>query len=206
MAAALACGPTAVLSHRAAAELWQLLTPTIGTIDITIPNGSGRRRDGLNIHRSHLPRHEITTQHGIAVTTPARTLRDLRGAIEPWLYRRALREADFRNLDLTGLHTDGTRSEPEAEFLRLCRRHRLPPPAPNQRIGRYTVDFLWREQRLVVEIDGWSAHRGHQAFKDDHERDLDLGAQGYQVLRFTPEQLRENPRAVAALVRNKLGM
>jgi hypothetical protein len=53
------------------AELWQLVTPTMGTIDITVPNGSGRRRNGLTIHHSHLPDHEIATQHGIAVTTPA---------------------------------------------------------------------------------------------------------------------------------------
>jgi very-short-patch-repair endonuclease len=206
MAAILACGSTAVLSHRAAAELWQLLNPAVGDIDITIPNGSGRRRNGLTIHRSHLPEHEITVQHGIAVTTPARTLRDLHRVVEPWLYRRALRQAEYMNLNLAGLHTDGTRSDPEADFLRLCRRHRLPPPAPNQRIGRYTVDFLWRAERLVVEIDGWSAHRGSQAFEDDHGRDLYLLNRGFGLLRFTPRQLRHEPKSVASLVRNKLGV
>ncbi len=206
MAAVLACGPTAVLSHRAAAELWQLLTPTVADIDITIPNGSGRRRNGLHIHRSHLTQNEITVRHRIAVTTPARTLRDLRRVVEPWLYRRALREAEYKNLDLAGLQTDGTRSDPEADFLRLCRRHRLPPPEPNQRIGRYTVDFLWRPQRLVVEVDAWSTHRGRQAFEDDHGRDVFLEARGYRVLRFTDRQLRRDPKAVAALVRSKLNV
>ena len=196
----------AVLSHRAAAELWQLLKPTVGTIDITIPNGSGRRRDRLIIHRSHLTKHEITMLHGIAVTTPARTLRDLRRVVEPYIYRRALREAEYKNLDLTGLETDGTRSDPEADFLRLCRRHRLPTPEVNQRIGPFTVDFLWRSQRVVVEVDAWSTHRGRQAFEDDHERDLFLGARGHRVQRFTDRQIRRNPKAVAALVRNKLGM
>jgi very-short-patch-repair endonuclease len=201
MAATLACGPTAVLSHRAAAELWELVQPTTGVIDITVPNGSGRRRKGLKIHRSHLPNSEITTQHGIAVTTPARTLLDLRRVVVPHLYRRALRQAEYMDLDLTGLHTDGTRSEPEAEFLRLCRRHRLPPPAPNRRIGPYTVDFLWSTERLVVEVDAWSSHRGRQAFYDDHQRDLYLRAHGFALLRFTDVQIREEPAAVARLVR-----
>jgi hypothetical protein len=204
IAAVLACGERAVLSHRAAAELWQLISPTTGVIHITIPNGSGRRRNGLNIHRSHLPRHEITLQHGIAVTTPARTLRDLRRVVEPWLYRRALRQAEYKDLDLAGLQTDGTRSEPEADFLRLCRRHRVPPPAPNQRIGRYTVDFLWATERLVVEVDGWAAHRGRQAFEDDHQRDIDLRAQGFTLLRFTDRQIRRDPDAVVDAVRGAL--
>jgi very-short-patch-repair endonuclease len=206
MAAVLACGPGAVLSHLAGAELWQLVTPTVADIDVTIPTAAGRKqRRGLKIHRSHLPRHEITMHHAIAVTTPARTLRDLRRVVAPWLYRRALREAEYKGLDLPSLHTDGTRSEPEAEFLRLCRRHRLPAPEVNQRIGPYTVDFLWRPQGLVVEVDAWSSHRGRQAFYDDHERDLFLAARGYRVQRFTDRQIRRNPKAVASLVRNKLG-
>ena len=180
MAAALAGGETAVLSHRAAAKLGSP-HPYCRNIDITIPNGSGRRRNGLNIHRSHLPKHEITTLHGIRVTPPARTLIDLHRVVEPYIYRRALRQAEYKNLNLAGLETDGTRSDPEADFLRLCRRHRLPRPEVNVRIGPLTVDFLWRAERLVVEVDAWSTHRGRQAFEDDHERDLFLGARGYRV-------------------------
>ena len=107
-------------------------------------------------------------------------------------------------LDLAGLPTDGTRSDPEADFLRLCRRHRLPPPEVNQPIGRYTVDFLWRAEQLVVEVDAWSSHRGRQAFEDDHKRDLFLLARGYRVLRFTAGQISRDPAAVAAAVRDAL--
>jgi very-short-patch-repair endonuclease len=143
---------------------------------------------------------------GIRVTTPARTLRGLRRVAASEIYRRALRQAEFKNLDLTGLETDGTRSEPEGEFLRLCRRHRIPEPEVNQRIGPFTVDFLWRRERLVVEVDGWTAHRGRQAFEDDHERDLYLRANGHRVLRFTARQIARDPRNVAGILRTKLGV
>ena len=156
MAAVRAGGPGTALSHRAGTELWQLLSPSRGDIDITVHGRGGRKpRKGLRIHRSHLPEHEITIRHRIPVTTPARTLIDLRRVAAPEIYRRALRQAEFKGMDLTGLETDGTRSEPEADFLRLCRRHRLPSPGVNQRIGPFTVDFLWRRERVVVEVDGW---------------------------------------------------
>jgi very-short-patch-repair endonuclease len=207
MAAVRAGGPGTALSHRAGTELWQLLPPSRGDIDITVHGRGGRkRRKGLRIHRSHLPEHEITMSDSIVVTTPARTLLDLRRFAAPEIYRRALRQAEYKGMDLTGLETDGTRSEPEADFIRVCRRHRLPPPEVNQRIGPFTVDFLWRRQRVVVEVDGWTAHRGRQAFEDDHERDLNLRTQGYRVLRFTARQIEREPGVVAAMVRTKLGV
>ncbi|MDX6581131.1 MAG: hypothetical protein QOI10_315 [Solirubrobacterales bacterium] len=205
MAAVLAGGPRTALGHRAGAELWELLEPSHGDIDITVPNTNGRAtRLGLRIHRSHLPQNETTLRHRIRVTTPARTLVDLKRTVPPETYHRALRQAEYKNMDLAGLHTDGTRSDPEADFLRLCRRHRLPPPGVNQRIGSWTVDFLWRSQRLVVEVDAWSTHRGSQAFEDDHERDMDLRAQGFTVLRFTARQIRTDSAGVAAAVRSAL--
>jgi very-short-patch-repair endonuclease len=66
------------------------------------------------------------------------------------------------------------------------------------RLGRWTVDFLWREQRLVVETDGFLYHRGAVTFEDDHARDLDLRARGFAVHRFTGRQLRDEPERVAA--------
>ena len=205
MAAVLACGPSAVLSHRAAAEHWAMLDPTRNVIDITVPGQGGRKqRPGLRIHRSQLPSGSTTRRNGIAVTTPARTLADLRRSVPAAIYRRALRQAEFDGRDLAGLQTDGTRSEPEGAFLRLCRRHHLPEPERNIPIGPYTVDFLWRRQRLVVEVDGWAAHRGRQAFEDDHQRDLDLRARGLLVLRFTARQVEHDPAVVAATVRRAL--
>jgi very-short-patch-repair endonuclease len=101
-------------------------------------------------------------------------------------------------LSLGDVETDGTRSDFERDFLRLCRRHRLPPPEVNAKVGRWTVDFLWRERRLAVETDSYRTHRGSVAFEDDHLRDLQLRRAGFAVHRFTERQLESEPAAVAA--------
>jgi very-short-patch-repair endonuclease len=107
-------------------------------------------------------------------------------------------------LKLEGIQTDRTRSDLEAAFLALFRCHRIPPPEVNHKLGRYEVDFLWREEKLVVEADTWTYHRGAVAFEDDHERDLDLREQGYAILRFTDVQLESEPERVAADIRREL--
>jgi very-short-patch-repair endonuclease len=205
MAAVLACDG-AVLSHRSAAELWELLPPCKGPVHVTVPVPGGRKkRDGIHLHRSpSLPNNATTRRDGIAVTTPARTLADLRRRIEPAIFRRALREAEFRGLELGDVPSDRSRSELERAFLRLCRRHRLPTPEVNVGVGRFTVDFLWRREGLVVETDGYAAHRGRQAFEDDHARELELHALGYRLRRFTDRQVEHQPRAVARAVADAL--
>jgi very-short-patch-repair endonuclease len=207
MAAVLACGERAVLSHRSAAELWRLIDPVEGPIHVTVPVAGGRsRRAGIRIHRIPSLTHAATTRrHGIAVTTPARTLSDLRRVLSPSEVRRAIRQAEFAELP-TGDHggSDGTRSELEGRFLLLCRRHRLPAPEVNVRVGRLTVDFLWREQRLIVETNGYASHRGRQAFEDDHARDNELMATDYDVLRFTYRKVVNEPAEVVRLVRARL--
>jgi len=77
-------------------------------------------------------------------------------------------------------------------------------PEVNVELGRYTVDFLWRRHRLVVETDGYAAHRGRQAFEDDHARELQLHALGYRLRRFTDTQVEHQPRAVARAVAGAL--
>jgi very-short-patch-repair endonuclease len=129
-------------------------------------------------------------------------LADLRRILPRAQFSQALREAEFLRLPLNPqLHPDGTRSEMEAVFLALCRRHRLPKPEVNVRIDRFEVDFLWRENRLVVEVDGWDAHRSRSRFEEDRARDLKLKLLGYQVVRFTWRQLAEDPNAVVAALR-----
>jgi very-short-patch-repair endonuclease len=205
LAAVLACGKGAVLSHLAAAALWHLLTARSGPIDVTVPTGAGRKqRAGIRVHRSSVILRGGTTQRrGIPVTTPARTISDLRGAVAPGVRRQAIREAEFRGY-VTGLETDGTRSETESVFLALCRRHRLPLPEVNVEIGRFTVDFVWSAYRLAVEVDGYAAHRGRQAFEDDRERELELAALGFRLRRFSDHQVRRRAGAVAAAVRAEL--
>ena len=118
----------------------------------------------------------------------------------------AIRQADFIGLPIgdQGAESDGTRSEGERRFLRLCRRHGVPKPEVNVRVGRFTADFLWREQRVVVETDGYASHRGRQAFEDDRARDNEVMALGYDVLRFSDDRIANEPAAVAALVAARL--
>jgi very-short-patch-repair endonuclease len=145
------------------------------------------------------------------VTTPARTLSDLRrvvatpgrrGLISPKELRRAIRQANVLGLPVgEEERQERTRSELERDFLRLCRRHRLPAPEVNVRVGPHLVDFLWRERMLVVETDGYRYHSGRVAFEDDRARDLELRALGYEVVRLSSRQVVEEPGAIADTLR-----
>jgi very-short-patch-repair endonuclease len=207
MAAVLACGEGAALSHRSAAALLGLLDPVSGSIEVSVPTLSGRKpRLGIRVHRrASLGPESFTSRQRIPVTTVAQTISDLRGAVSPAQLRRAIRQAEALGLR-TGLDKGGerTRSELEHLFLRLCRRHRLPAPEVNVRIGSRIVDFLWRRQRLVVETDGYRFHRGSQAFEDDHERDLELRSLGYDVVRLTYRQVTTTPDRVISAVAEAL--
>ena len=99
-----------------------------------------------------------------------------------------------------------TRSELEERMLSLCRRFRLPTPEVNTRIQGYEVDFLWREQRLIVETDGWQAHGTRGAFERDRRRDADLLGAGWRVLRITYAQLESEPQWVAKRIAAALGL
>jgi hypothetical protein len=208
MAATIACGRGAVLSHRSAAELWGLLDPRPGPVDVSIPGRGGRvARRGIRLHRPvSLTRAETTRRDGIAVTRPSRTLADLRARAPGPLYRRALRQGELLGLPLgrVDLDTDHTRSELERRFLALCRRGGRPAPEVNARLGDHTVDFLWRVQQLVVETDGYRYHRGSVAFETDRARDNELASLGYQVLRFTYAAVLDRPQATVSLVRSRL--
>lgn len=183
--------------------------------DITVRGDGGRaRRAGIRVHRSlTLVSTDVTLHRGIPVTTPARTIADLReaistrrpGAISKRELRKAIRQANVLGLLVgPGDARVRTRSDLEADFLRLCRRHRLPPPEVNVRIGPYLIDFLWRERRFVVETDSYLYHRGEVAFQEDRARDLGLMQRGFEVLRISEFQLDEGPAQVAQVLTAKL--
>jgi len=209
MAAVLALGDGAVLSHRSAAALWELLPSRDEPVDVSLPSRSGRRlRQGIRVHRPEsLEPQEITRRREIPVTGPARTLADLQTTIPAYEMRRAIRQADFLGLP-TGpdVESDRTRSELERRFRWLCQRHRLPMPAVNLRITGLTVDFCWVERRLIVETDGYSSHRGRMAFEDDRVRDLKLRGLGYEVLRLSHHQVFDQPDQVVAVLRSRLAV
>jgi very-short-patch-repair endonuclease len=207
MAAVLVGGDRAVLSHAGAAALWKLLKPIAGPVDVSTPARSGRaKHSGIRLHRFVSLRAEHCVRcRGIPVTTPARTIDDLRDAVSERLWRRAMRQAELRGLPLGDAQPSvRTRSELEDDFLRLCRRSRLPDPEVNVKIGKWEVDFLWRGARLVVETDSYAYHRGSVAFQDDRARDLDLRQRGLDVIRISERQLNGEPARVAAVVKGAL--
>jgi very-short-patch-repair endonuclease len=205
MAATLAMGDRAVVSHRSAAALWGMLKPHSGPIDVTVAGDGGRRkRRGITIHRScSLIAGFVTRRQGIAVTRAKRTLRDLHRTSPQPIFQVAIRRAlDLRLITSDDLEPDDfTRSELERLFLALCRRHRLPQPEVNARVGACEVDFLWRVRALIVETDGFRHHGDRTAFERDRARDACLQRQGFRVLRFTHRQLRGDSSAVVAALR-----
>ncbi len=207
MGAVLACGPGAVLSHGAAAVHWGLLRPLGTPIDVTVPTQNGReRRRGIRIHRcaslkadlspNGLPTRLATVRDHIPVTTVPRTLLDIRATLAPRLVRRAVRQAEFLGLGLGEIKSDRTRSDLERDFLRLCHRTGLRQPEVNVPIDGMTVDFLWQQERLVVETDSYATHGGTVAFEEDRKRDLRLRRLGYAVHHFSDQQLEAEPEAV----------
>jgi very-short-patch-repair endonuclease len=207
----------AALSHLAAASLWELLSPRDGPVDISIRGYGGRtKRSGIRLHRSRslLPA-VVTLCSGIPVTTPARTISDLRrvvatkgrnGALSPRELRRAIRQAEVLGLPLGDeVESDRTRSELERDFLRLCRRYRLPAPEVNVPIGPHLVDFLWRDSAVIVETDGYRYHGGRRAFTQDRARDLTLRSMGFEVIRISEEQVNGESDRVADTLKRVLG-
>jgi very-short-patch-repair endonuclease len=124
--------------------------------------------------------------------------------MKPGDLQRVIAQAEVLRLPIgkvPGLLHEPTRSELERRFLWLCRRHGLPTPEVNVRLGPYRPDFLWRERHLIVETDGWETHGTRSAFEADRARDLQLKSMGYEVLRFTYRQVWHDGAHVAGALR-----
>jgi very-short-patch-repair endonuclease len=186
----------------------------IGLVDVVVRGYGGRmRRAGIRLHRSEiLAAADTAARLGIPATTPARALFDLERAprrLRPSAteMRHAIRQAAVLGFDLHSAQDwDGTRSELETRFVTLCRRNRLPMPETNVAIAGFEVDFLWRENCLVVETDGFKFHRGRIAFEEDRRRDLRLQAAGYHVVRLTYRQLVDEPGEIVDTLRSRLNL
>jgi very-short-patch-repair endonuclease len=225
MAAALAVGPEAVLSHRSAGVLWGLIPAWTGEIEVTTPSRV-RARQGICVRRSAFADDERTEVDGIPVTSPFRTLLDLAGVLKMRQLELAWNELEVRGLTdsmplrelmarylgrrgsanlralLEGAGSDGvTRNEFEESFIGLIDAHGLPRPRVNAdlkvRDRFFEVDCLWERERLAVELDG-GAHRTRRRFESDRQRDRMLIAEGWRTARVTWRQLRDEPDAVIA--------
>ncbi|MGZ4269809.1 MAG: type IV toxin-antitoxin system AbiEi family antitoxin domain-containing protein [Solirubrobacteraceae bacterium] len=218
LAAVLACGPGAVLSHLAAARLWGMRTSR-GDMPVHVSLVAGRSDPaGVIVHRTRrLSGADVTVERGIRVTTPARTVIDCADTLtyaelrvladhgvrlDTAAIRRAQQRAPNRRgaANITRLLGDEirTRSALERAFRRLCRDHDLPAPRFNQRVLGHERDAVWPAQRLIAELDGHAFHAPKPAREADYERDAALVAAGWRVVRFTHDQVFHEPDAVAA--------
>jgi len=232
LAAVLAGGEGAVLSHLSAAGAWDLRPARLGAFDVTIAGGGRTRRvAGIRSHRCRLVPEDVTRLRGVPVTTVARTLldvaetepqRDVDRALDQAVRLRRFDEREMGGVlerafgrhglkrlrrGLIRLRPDAgrTRSELEDRALEVVERFALPRPEVNEKVGTYTVDLLWRRERLVVELDSRAWHLTPDAFEDDRRRDATLTVAGYEVLRFTWTQVNEEPTwvtdTIAAVLR-----
>jgi very-short-patch-repair endonuclease len=234
MAAVLACGEGAFLSHRSAAALWDLAPNQRATIDVSSPTRAGRRHRGVMVHRVWCP-DQVEVVEGIPCASVPLALLQLAGVVDRRRLERALERAEVlelfdlyailelleragrrrpgagrlrRALALNRPEAPVSRTELERRFLGLCRRHDLPLPSFRAWVPvdgeGMEVDFLWRETGLVVETDSRRFHSTTRAFETDRRRDQHLVAAGYKVVRFTWRQITDTPSEVVTTLRSLL--
>jgi hypothetical protein len=232
MAAVLAAGPGAVLSHRSAGQLWKIVPRAAIVPEVTRPRFF-RERTGIVCHRSQLPVDEVGEVLGIPITSPARTQFDLAGVSSKRQLERAMHEAEVRRLtdrlslpdlleryprhrgaanlrELLSAQTPAGITETDIEelFAEFLDAHALPRPLLNATLpvrGRLLKpDCMWPEQRLIAELDGRDVHRTDRAFENDRQRDRILLVEGWRSTRVTWRQLHGEPTALATDLRELL--
>jgi len=231
LAAVLAYGDGALLSHESAASLWGITGSRGSRIDVTAPRGrqGNPARDRIRLHRGKIQPQDYTSRDGIPVTSVARTLFDLAEIVEYQRLEHAWEEADRLNLLQLravervcergyGRHAlkpirrllaaaqapTITRSPLEDRFQRFCRAYRLPPCSTNVDILGSEVDVFWPAARLIVELDSWEFHRHRAAFQRDRARDTRLLVAGYRTIRVTHERLDTEAPTLATEIRQLL--
>ena len=222
LAALLACGRGAVLSHLTAAALWRIVGGLPEVVDVTVRHRARRQRGGIRIHRtSRLDRGELRVRDAMPVTAPERTILDLASMLPARDLARAVDEARalglaaperLRSLVVRAPRRRGaarlralldaerepalTRSEAERRMVDLIERGGLPRPRINGRVAGHEVDLHWPGVDLVVEVDGYAFHSRPADFERDHRREQDLAAAGMRISRVSRRQLVEEPEAV----------
>jgi very-short-patch-repair endonuclease len=230
MAAVLASGPGACLSHRSAARLWRLMAPGSEWVEVTCRSGTRARRDGIICRQALIASDERNVVDGIPVTSPFRTIFDLAAMLELRELERAFHEAEVQGLrDRVSLPmllerypgrrgarnlrallgskepVARTRNEFEEAFLAFVDAYGLPRPRMNADLavrGRFfEIDALWEQERVAVELDSRSVHGTTKRFESDRQRDRILVAEGWRTMRVTWRQLQDEPAAIAADLR-----
>ena len=212
MAAVLACGDGAVLSHGSAAQLGGIIDRRERfALHVSMPRGSGGSPPGIVTHRPRsLEPIDTTVRYDVPTTTPTRTIWDLATVLSPQPLRGAFRRAEKLGrlsrprlsalqaaapsrkgaaiiADLLAdiaLPLEETRSWLEDLLIATCHDNGLPLPAINVPLCGYEVDFLWPQARFVVEADGGD-HLDAAQRDRDNERDIVLGRAGYLIRRYS---------------------
>ena len=222
----LACGKSSLISHRSAAFVWGLIKEAPAQVEVSVVGRECRSRKGINVHRIQaIDERELRRHEGLWISSPARALLEIaailprhglgdavgegiggrlvnRAQIEATLARNRGRRGSARLAEVSG-DEDAmtiTRSRAEKAFLKLMRESGLPMPQANQRLGRYVPDFMWRQQRLIVEIDSYTFHGGPNGFDSDHDKDLVYREAGFDVLRPTRSHVINEPMRILVLV------
>jgi hypothetical protein len=213
MAAVLASGPQAVLSHDSAAALWGVRAwPS--RPEVSAPNH--RRRQGIRGHRTAtLTRADIRRRSNIRVTSPSRTILDIQTRLTDRQLVRAVNDLrldqHLRGTELERLlaaspriHAlidptqNPTRSGTEDDFVTFCRRHGLPIPTTNLKLFGHERDAVFTAEKVIVEIDPWTTHKSYRSFESDRERDAVAAEHGYLTVRITKTRLANHPAHEAA--------
>jgi very-short-patch-repair endonuclease len=213
MAAVLACGPGAVLSHDSAAALWGVRNwPSRPEVIAPHP----RRRNGIRGHRTAtLTRKDVRRRSNIRVTSPSRTILDIASRLTDRQLVRAVNELRLHEhlgaTELTRLLAASrrverlidptqrpTRSGKEDDFVTFCRRHGLPIPRTNIKLFGYERDAVFEAEKVIVEIDPWDTHKSYQSFESDRERDASAAEHGHLTVRLTTARIANHAAREAA--------
>jgi hypothetical protein len=218
MAAVLACGKGAALSHRSAGALHGVRAYT-GIPEVTVPRTGARARKGIRVHTSTtLTSHNVTTRHGIPVTTPERTLVDLADVLRPDDLARTVSAAERADLiDRATLHRPPGRRDPvrqphvwtrsgfERRFRRALLDWGLPPAEFNRIVGRWEYDVVWLEQRVIVELDHPHTHLNPESFESDPLKAEHAMDAGFAFRRITEKRFAHRPHDVRRTLERLLG-
>jgi hypothetical protein len=207
LAAVFACGPGAVLSHRAAGALWAIRPTSSPRLDVTLLRPRKGPRGLCAHHVRSLHAEDRAERDGIPLTSVARTLLDLAEVVPRRELIRAVEQAERLGLfDLATVEGEPPRvnSDWERDLLDFCDEHDLPRPELNVTVEGYEVDALWSDAKLIVELDSWDHHRSRRAFEEDRRRDAALQLAGHVVLRITWRRFEQEPEEVAQSIRRRV--
>lgn len=221
-AALMSCGEGSFVSHRSAAFVWGMRKVAPGLVEVSVVGDACRAHKGMRVHRiGTIDGRELRREQGLWVSSPARAVMEVAAVgthdelvdvIDQGLALRRFTPGDLKRVlerhrgrrgagRLAEIIADDTamaisRSRAEKALLRLIRDARLPLPETNVRFGRFEADFVWRDERVIVELDSPTFHGGPGAFQRDREKDLVFRDAGFDVLRFTRAHVIHEPAMV----------